>query len=130
KHSQNRALGWTVGAGIALFAAALGGCRRQSSRPSPPAEAAPRLTATAASWEDVRAVLVREDERRVDASLSAATRSPDPTLRQRAAWALGRIGSPSGEAPLLGLLSDPDPSVRRAAAYAVGLLEGAASREA
>src|SRR5688572_17874755 len=49
-------------------------------------------------------------------------RDPDPSLRHRAALAIGRVGMADGIAPLTVALSDPEPDVRAIAAFALGLI--------
>ena len=46
----------------------------------------------------------------------------DPTVRARAALAIGRVGMAEGGAALTAALSDTDPLVRAQAAFALGLL--------
>jgi cyclophilin family peptidyl-prolyl cis-trans isomerase/HEAT repeat protein len=63
-----------------------------------------------------------EDRRRWDGPLAnAAAGSDDAVLRERAAFAAGRIRSEDAPALLTRLLSDREPRVRRAAAFACGL---------
>jgi hypothetical protein len=50
--------------------------------------------------------------------------APDPTVRARAAWALGRTGAPAGETALAQALSDQAVQVRIQVAYALGGLQG------
>lgn len=47
---------------------------------------------------------------------------PDPTIRRRAALAVGRVGLVEGVQPLLPLLKDADPDVRQMAAFGLGLI--------
>lgn len=54
--------------------------------------------------------------------LVVLVRDPDPSLRHRAALAIGRVGMADGLAPLTIALSDPEPDVRAIAAFAMGLI--------
>jgi HEAT repeat protein/cyclophilin family peptidyl-prolyl cis-trans isomerase len=66
-----------------------------------------------------------EDERSLGAGeIFTRLSEPDPSLRRRAALALGRIGDPEAALPLTNLLTDSVDSVRVTAAFALGLLEG------
>ena len=67
-------------------------------------------------------VLSVEDARRFDPLLIDAARHPEPTVRRRAALALGRIGDPAGVPALLELLDDAEPGIRTDAAFALGVL--------
>lgn len=46
----------------------------------------------------------------------------EPSIRRRAALAIGRVGLAEGAAPLETTLTDPDPQVRQMAAFALGLI--------
>jgi len=59
-------------------------------------------------------------------SVIAASQSPDPVLRQHAAFALGLIGGPVGESRLGELLEDPDEMTRMNAA--IGFARAGSSR--
>lgn len=63
--------------------------------------------------------LIGYGEAAVDA-LIAGTRSDDPKVRFRCAWALGKIGSERSTAPLSYLVHDPDERVRYDALLALG----------
>lgn len=52
--------------------------------------------------------------------LAARLSDPDPSVRARAAFALGSVQEPAVVHPLLGALDDPDPRVRADAAFALG----------
>ncbi len=67
-------------------------------------------------------VLSLEDSRRFDPWLIDAARHPEPTVRRRAALALGRIGDPAGVPALLELLDDAVSGIRTDAAFALGVL--------
>jgi cyclophilin family peptidyl-prolyl cis-trans isomerase/HEAT repeat protein len=82
----------------------------------PPPTAPPRTFVGAAEAE--AALLELEDRRAFDAStLESASRSADPTIRARAALALGRIADARGRASLVSLFSDPSAEVQKAAAF-------------
>lgn len=72
----------------------------------------------AAQW---RAIAIAEDRRvDVDGALAAALGSADPSIRQRAVLAVGRIQDSTWVARLLPLLKDPATGVRREAVFALG----------
>jgi cyclophilin family peptidyl-prolyl cis-trans isomerase/HEAT repeat protein len=72
----------------------------------------------AGAAEAETALLELEDRRAFDASvLHSAVRSPDPAIRARAAFALGRIGDARGRSLLAELLNDPTPEVQASAAF-------------
>jgi cyclophilin family peptidyl-prolyl cis-trans isomerase len=56
------------------------------------------------------------------ADLQELLLDPDPSLRRRAALAIGRVGLPEGVPLLVGRLQDPDEGVREMAAFGLGLL--------
>jgi cyclophilin family peptidyl-prolyl cis-trans isomerase len=65
-----------------------------------------------------------EDERRWDDDLRKLLSNPNPSIRQRAALAAGRIGNEESVSPLTNLLEkDVDKSVRAMAAFALGEVE-------
>ncbi|MBC8646629.1 MAG: HEAT repeat domain-containing protein, partial [Thermoanaerobaculia bacterium] len=107
-----------LGAALAT-AALLNGCA--SSAPSAgPGKETPSAPARAfASSEDAEAALLEAEDRKTfdPVLLSSAAQSPDPTVRARAAWAIGRIGDERGGALLVRLLSDSSPAVRAAACF-------------
>ncbi|MFQ5742692.1 MAG: HEAT repeat domain-containing protein [Acidobacteriota bacterium] len=73
---------------------------------------------------DVAATLLfAEDRRELSADLLRLTSDQDPTVRARAALAIGRVGLPRGVPRLLELLRDPAPPVRALAAFGLGLIE-------
>jgi len=94
---------------------------RCGSAPVSPGEppAPPVAIQTFGSAAEAEAALLQlEDRRAFDASLlTSAARSPDPTVRSRAALALGRIGDSRGRQLLAGLLTDSSPEVLSAAAF-------------
>lgn len=59
-----------------------------------------------------------------------ALKSPNPGVREAAAWALGWIRSEEGVGPLVGGLEDEDEMVRMAAAWALGEIGGSRALEA
>lgn len=102
-------------AALAAALLALGAC---SSLPPPSGDG----NARAARVEVVARLLEMEDRRLWDAPLAdAAAGSDDVVLRERAAFAVGRIRPDDAPALLTRLLSDREPRVRRAAAFAAGL---------
>jgi cyclophilin family peptidyl-prolyl cis-trans isomerase/HEAT repeat protein len=93
-----------------------------SAPASSPGAAAPRPTAPLRAFagpaEAEAALLELEDRRAYDPStIESTARSNDPSVRARAALAIGRIGDPRGRALLVALMADPDPSVVRSAAF-------------
>jgi cyclophilin family peptidyl-prolyl cis-trans isomerase/HEAT repeat protein len=73
---------------------------------------------------DAAAVLLgAEDRRDLSEELLALTGFEDPTVRARAALAVGRVVLPAGMGRLLEMCSDPDARVRALAAFGVGLIE-------
>jgi len=58
----------------------------------------------------------------VHADLTELLWDPEPTLRRRAALAVGRVGLAEGVPLLIGHLNDPDDGVREMAAFGLGLL--------
>lgn len=54
--------------------------------------------------------------------LTKLVADPDPTIRARAALAIGRVGLAAGVPPLETTLTDTDPDVRQLAAFALGLI--------
>jgi cyclophilin family peptidyl-prolyl cis-trans isomerase/HEAT repeat protein len=76
----------------------------------------------------IASLLVVEDARRFDLGvLSDGARAADPTVRRRAALAIGRIAAPEGLPLLLELLADPDSTVQGDAVFALGLLRDTAA---
>jgi len=77
-----------------------------------------------ATLDEARPALMSlEDRRAFDAGvLQAAARSPEPSVRARAALAVGRIGDPRGAELVRSLLADSDAPVRETAAFAAGIL--------
>ena len=69
--------------------------------------------------EDLRVLRDAPDSPR---DLTAITKRGDARLRRRAAFAIGRVGDPSGRPALEALLADPEAAVRQAAAFGLGLL--------
>src|ERR1044072_5613157 len=66
-------------------------------------------------------IVKAEDERRWDDGLRSLLSSPNPSIRQRAALAAGRIGNEDAVNALTPLLEkDRDVSVRAMAAFALG----------
>ena|GEM_PF-4389718 len=51
-------------------------------------------------------------------------RDSEPTVREKAAWAMGHIAGPTGVVALAPLLKDPDAEVRRATVQALGAIGG------
>jgi cyclophilin family peptidyl-prolyl cis-trans isomerase/HEAT repeat protein len=74
-------------------------------------------------------ILRAADRRVVDDPLRAAAADADPTVRARAAAAMGQIGDAAAVPLLEKILHDADASVRAAAAVALGLIAEPASRE-
>ena len=73
---------------------------------------------------DAAAVLLgAEDRRDLSEDLLRLTRAEDPTVRGRAALAVGRVAIPASLGRLLEMCSDPDARVRALAAFGVGLIE-------
>jgi cyclophilin family peptidyl-prolyl cis-trans isomerase/HEAT repeat protein len=122
-----------------VLAGAIACAHRYPTAPAPspptPASAAPAPTpapsglpsgrrGTFATLAEAEPALVSaEDRRAYDAPiLDAASASPEPSVRARAALALGRIGDERAVAPLRTLLSDASPAVREQAAFAAGIL--------
>ncbi len=68
-------------------------------------------------------ILRLEDRREFGPELLRFLASNDPSTRERAATAAGRIGDPRAVDPLAALLRDRDSSVRAAAAFALGEIE-------
>ncbi len=68
-------------------------------------------------------ILRLEDRREFGVELLRLLASNDPSTRERAATAAGRIGDPRAVDPLAALLRDRDSSVRAAAAFALGEIE-------
>jgi HEAT repeat protein/cyclophilin family peptidyl-prolyl cis-trans isomerase len=76
-------------------------------------------------------LLKLEDERSLGSGeIFNRLSEPDPSLRRRAALALGRIGDPEAAVPLANLLGDSAESVRVTAAFSLGLLDGPLPAEA
>jgi cyclophilin family peptidyl-prolyl cis-trans isomerase/HEAT repeat protein len=90
-----------------------------SAAPTPPA--APPSAISLARIEP--SLVSAEDRRAFDALLlSSAASSADPTVRARAALALGRIGDARAVTLLRPLLADSSADVRAQAAFAAGIL--------
>jgi hypothetical protein len=86
---------------------------------------APDPAQTAASLAEVNRLLRRRGDRQSVARLTdLLSASPDPAVRARAAWALGRTRAPAGAATLTKALSDPAAPVRMHAALALRGLQG------
>src|SRR5262245_20226685 len=99
-----------------VLACALVGCAASTpSQSSAPAVRTPVASAPVfASPAEARAkILQLEDRRAFDAAtLGAAARHTDPSVREHAALAAGRIGDDRGRELATGLLADPAPDVR------------------
>ncbi len=115
-------LTWSLPAAI-LAAAVFVRCGSAPTAPAaPPAPTAP-LRTFAGPAEAEAALTELEDRRSFDAStVESAARSTDPTIRARAAIAIGRIGDPRGRGLLVALLSDREPDVQKAAAFGSQIL--------
>ena len=125
-----------------VFLAAAAGCAHRGTAPVggpvPPPTPTPSALALAtpppraASLAEVEPALVSaEDRRAYDAPLlAAAAGSHDPTVRARAALALGRIGDERAAEPLRTLLGDRAPAVREQAAFAAGIVGDTALSDA
>ncbi len=73
--------------------------------------------------ETLARVLALEDARTLgQGELERALRSPDRSIRRRAALAAGRIADPSVSPTLIELMNDQEPEVRQMTAFALGLL--------
>lgn len=113
------------------------GCRSHPAGPPPsfpeppPAAGAPGERPPALSGRDAEAALLELEDRRAfdEATLLAASRSPEASTRARAALALGRIADERGEPILRTLLADPEADVRAAAAFASGYLPESAAAD-
>ena len=68
-------------------------------------------------------ITAHEDQRLSGPELISFLDNPDPSLRGRAALAVGRIGRPEDVKSLIPLLKDPDTEVRCSAAFALGEIE-------
>ena len=111
---------WTqVIAAVALTASCVSAPHRQPGTPDPE---------DLAAVDAYAAILRAEDLREVDDAFRETLADPSPSLRARAARALGRLGLPVGRSELERLLADPVPSVRSAAVFAFTLLEGPGAR--
>ncbi len=100
-----------------LLSAAPGPDRRAlaAKRPLPPPPP-PRM-------ETLARLLALEDARSSGAGeLEKSLRSPDRSIRRRAALAAGRIADPRTAPVLVELMNDQEPEVRQMAAFALGLL--------
>jgi len=71
--------------------------------------------------EKIAQIIHDEDRREQTDRLKKYLESEDPTLRARAALALGRIGEKDCGKFLFGMLTDPDMNVASTAAFALGL---------
>jgi cyclophilin family peptidyl-prolyl cis-trans isomerase len=86
-----------------------------------PAEPPPAKFSSALEAE--ASLLMLEDERSYDSAiLGAAARSPEPSVRARAAHAIGSIGEPRGLPLLESLAADGEATVRAAGAFGLELL--------
>jgi len=113
------------GALLVLTVLSLGGCAEQEQpwrlllREGRPAQVRPADgLLERADLQD----LVERQVRREAAGLIRALADPDPTVRARAAYALGSVQSPEAGPALLSALTDASPAVRRDAAFALGQL--------
>lgn len=97
---------------------------RAPTRSTRPASAATRAASLAEIGRLVRAPDVAGSIDRLASLLASAA---DPTVRARAAWALGRIGGAAVGPALTHAVSDPTPDVRIQAAYALRRVDGAAA---
>jgi len=91
--------------------------------------APPVLVPALPTYAEDSAAIIRLEDLRVlrDAAdsprdLTAIAKRPDPNLRRRAAFAIGRVGDAAGRPALEALLNDPEPGVRQSAAFGLGLL--------
>lgn len=100
---------------IAVAAFAASSCATPGPRAKPDAAREARITLVAE-------LLGMEDRRSWDPDLAhRAASSPDPRVRERAAFAAGRIRDEEAAPLLRALLADPVSSVRLAAAFACGV---------
>jgi len=73
--------------------------------------------------ETLARVLALEDARSLgQGELERALKSPDRSIRRRAALAAGRIADPAVTPTLIELMNDQEPEVRQMTAFALGLL--------
>jgi cyclophilin family peptidyl-prolyl cis-trans isomerase/HEAT repeat protein len=73
--------------------------------------------------ETMARILALEDTRSLGkGELERALRSPDRSIRRRAALAAGRIADPAIAGSLIELMNDQEPEVRQMTAFALGLL--------
>jgi HEAT repeat protein len=73
--------------------------------------------------ETLARVLALEDARSLgDGELERALKSPDRSIRRRAALAAGRIADPKVTPILIELMNDQEPEVRQMTAFALGLV--------
>lgn len=106
-------------AGVGLLA----GCASSASAPDAAETTRPAARTFASPEEAEAALLHAEDRRAFDLSLLfSAAQSPDPAVRARAAWAVGRIGDERGGQILTRLLADSSPRVRSAAGFGAQIL--------
>ncbi|MFN2387097.1 MAG: HEAT repeat domain-containing protein [Thermoanaerobaculia bacterium] len=111
--------------GAALAAAAvLNGCASSTPAGVPGGDAPAPPSRTFASPDEAGAALLEAEDRKAydPGLLSSAAQSPDPAVRARAAWAIGRIGDERGGPLLVRLLSDSSPEVRTAACFGAQVL--------
>jgi HEAT repeat protein len=112
----------------------LAGCRgEESPKPPSPTEMKamlqggdPKTQLEAAGWAGNLGPVAAE----LAPELIEVLASPEPTVRQQAAVALGRLGpqvAPTTVPALVKLLNDPEPGVQRAALTSLGQLGPAAS---
>jgi cyclophilin family peptidyl-prolyl cis-trans isomerase/HEAT repeat protein len=104
---------WEVACAL-LLSAGPGPLSAAAKNPPPPPP--PRM-------ETLVRVLALEDARTLgDGELERDLRSPDRSIRRRAALAAGRIGDSSLTRTLVELMNDQEPEVRQMTAFALGLL--------
>lgn len=106
------ALAWWLPAGIPFAFAGLAGA---ATTPAPDLRADAVMVAARIAWA--------EDRRESGPDLLRLLADPEPSLRARAARAVGRIGRTADVSPLAPLLRDPDATVRRDAAFGLGEIE-------
>jgi cyclophilin family peptidyl-prolyl cis-trans isomerase/HEAT repeat protein len=116
---------WALCSAVAAASALLALVRCGSAPVSPGTPPSPpvAIKTFAGADEAETALLELEDRRAFETSvLHSAARSADPTIRARAALAVGRIGDSRGRPILAELLNDPTPQVQAAAAFGSQLL--------
>src|SRR5262245_19497625 len=114
-------------------------CEGRTMRTSPDARAlllASLLTLLAGgvraemSPATARAIAIAEDERRFAPELKKYLGDPDPTVRARAALAVGRLQDSTTVPIVSAMLSDTRPEVRREAVFALGQIGHRSARAA